>query len=492
MEDCILKFQGITKTFPGVKALDQVTFGIKKGTVHALMGENGAGKSTLIKILAGIHTKYEGEIYLNDQKLNLKSPHDAQKQGISVVHQEIKLAETLSVTENIFLGNLLYRNGLVDWKSMRAKAKDLLDNLGMEIDIDAVVSSLSIAKKQIIEICKSIMHKCEILVMDEPSASLTDKELKVLFGIMDRLVKSGVTIIYISHRMEEIFQLSDQITVLRDGKHIGSVSVNDCDKGQLIKMMVGRTIEREYPKERVRLGGEILRVENLSRKGVFENISFTLRKGEILGLSGLVGSGRTEVIRAMLGIDKLTAGKVIHKGVEIHNDTFRQAIDRGFGLIPEDRKIQGLVQIASVKENISMISIDKILKHGLVCSSKEDIYADEYMKKLSIAAPNTEVEVQYLSGGNQQKVVIAKWLMEDSDIIIMDEPTRGIDVGAKAEIYKLMCKLVKEGKSIIMISSEMPEILGMCDRIIVMHEGEKMGELDAKEANQEAIMAFCV
>ncbi|MEM1485702.1 sugar ABC transporter ATP-binding protein [Oscillospiraceae bacterium PP1C4] len=492
MDDTILQFKNLTKNFPGVKALDDVSFTIKRGRVHALMGENGAGKSTLIKILAGIYNSYDGDVIFDGKLLKLKSPNDAQKHGISVVHQEIKLAETLTVTENIFLGNLIYKNGLVDWKQMHRRAQKMIADLGMDIDVNAFVDTLTVAKKQIVEICKAVSHECKVLVMDEPSAVLTDKELVILFDIMNNLVKSGVTIIYISHRMEEIFNLADDITVLRDGRHVDTMPVSECNRGKLIKMMVGRTLEREYPKEKVEIGETTLKVENLTRKGAFENISFELRKGEILGLSGLVGSGRTEVVRAMLGIDKLTSGTIELNGKRIENANFKQAIRRGFGLIPEDRKSQGLVQLASVKENICMVSIDKILKHGVVSIQREVQYANEYVNKLSVATPNVETEVQYLSGGNQQKVVIAKWLLENSDIIVMDEPTRGIDVGAKSEIYRLMCELVKQGKSIIMISSEMPEILGMCDRIVVMYEGRKVGELTAEQATQEGIMELCV
>lgn len=492
MNDIILQFENVSKHFPGVKALDDVSFSIKKGCIHALMGENGAGKSTLIKILAGINTTYQGEVLLEGKALNLKNPSDAQKHGISVVHQEIKLAETLTVTENIFLGNLIYKNGLVDWKEMRRRAHDMITGLGMDINVNVSVDTLTVAKKQIVEICKAVNQDCKVLVMDEPSATLTDKELSVLFDIMKKLVASGVTIVYISHRMEEIFNLAQDITVLRDGKHVDTLPITECDRGKLIKMMVGRTLEREYPKENVEIGSTILKVENLTRKGVFENISFELHKGEILGFSGLVGSGRTEVMRAMLGIDKSSSGTVTLNGEVIKNVNFKQAIKRGFGLIPEDRKLQGLVLQAKVKENICMVSLDKILKRGILCTKLEEKYAREYVKTLSVATPTIETEVQYLSGGNQQKVVIAKWLMENSDIIIMDEPTRGIDVGAKSEIYRLMCQLVKQGKSIIMISSEMPEILGMCDRIVVMHEGHKMGELKASEATQESIMELCV
>ncbi|HHV13473.1 MAG TPA: sugar ABC transporter ATP-binding protein [Clostridiales bacterium] len=491
MNNTILQFKGIGKSFPGVKALDNVSFEIKKGHVHALMGENGAGKSTLIKLLAGIYTNYEGEIYLDGELLKLRTPNDAQKHGISVVHQEIKLAETLSITENIFLGNLIYKKGLVDWKEMKHRAQAMVEGLGMDLEVDMPVNQLTVAKKQIVEICKAINHDCKVLIMDEPSATLTEKELKILFGIMDKLIKDGITIIYISHRMEEIFNLANTITVLRDGKHIDTLPVKECDRKTLIKLMVGRSIGNEYPKEEIDIGDVILKAEHLTRKKVFKDISFELRKGEILGFSGLVGAGRTEVMRALVGIDHLDSGAVYLKGKKILIKSFQNAIANGLGLIPEDRRQQGLVQIAPVKENICMVGRNKVTRHGLIQASMEKDMSKHYVDKLDIATPNIETEVQYLSGGNQQKVVIAKWLLEDSEIIIMDEPTRGIDVGAKSEIYRLMCALVKQGKSIIMISSELPELLGMCDRIMVMHEGKLVGEMAARKATQEKIMELC-
>lgn len=492
MGENILELQNISQEFPGVKALDDVSFGIERGRIHALMGENGAGKSTLIKVLAGIYRNYKGNILLEGQTVKFKNPNDAQKHGISVVHQEIKLAETLTVTENIFLGNLMYRRGLVDWNRMQKKAKEMLDELGMHIDANAIVNTLTVAKKQIIEICKAMNQNCKVLIMDEPSATLTNKELKILFDIMEKLVKEGITIIYISHRMEEIFNLAQDITVLRDGRYVKTLTVKECTRKSLIHLMVGRTLEREYPKEKIEIGEVVLEVEGLNRKGVFENISFKLRKGEILGFSGLVGAGRTEVMRALTGVDKVTGGSIRLHHKLISNKTFSEAIGNGFGLIPEDRKHQGVVQTADVKENICMVCRKKIMKKGLISPKLMKQYACEYIKALSIATPDIHTEVQYLSGGNQQKVVISKWLMQDSEIIIMDEPTRGIDVGAKAEIYKLMCELVKQGKSIIMISSEMPEVLGMCDRIMVMHEGRLAGELSSEEASQEKIMELCV
>lgn len=491
-EDTILSLRGITKEFPGVKALDDVTFTISRGRIHALVGENGAGKSTLIKILAGIYLNYKGDILLDGKKLTLRSPADAQAHGISVVHQELKLCEPLSITENIFLGNLLYRGGLADWKKMHHKAAEMLAQLGMSMRETQLVESLSVAQKQVVEICKAINHNCRLLIMDEPSATLTDKELTVMFSMMRRLVRSGVTIIYISHRMEEIFNLADDITVLRDGRFVKTLPVQECSREELIRLMVGRTLVNEYPKCEMELGPPVLEVTGLTQKGVFDNISFTLHKGEILGFSGLVGAGRTEVMLALLGLSDLTKGEVRKDGRMVHYKKFAQAIRAGIGLIPEDRKKQGLVQIASISGNICMSSLKKIIRRGILSKKLERRYAEEYIKALSIAAPGPDTEVQYLSGGNQQKVVIAKWLMADSDIIIMDEPTRGIDVGAKSEIYRLMGKLVRQGKSIIMISSEMPELLGMCDNIVVMYEGRKVGELTRGQASQEAIMALCV
>jgi len=491
-KDMILELRNVSKYFPGVKALHDVSFGVEEGTVHALCGENGAGKSTLIKVLAGINLNYEGEVLFEGKIFNVKTPADAQKYGISVVHQELKLAETLSVAENIFLGNHIIRNGIVDWKNMREQAKKMLNELGLELDVNEPVENLTVARKQIVEICKAMNHKCKILIMDEPSATLTDKDLNILFAIIERLKEQGITIIYISHKLDEIFKICDNVTILRDGQHIKTMPVEGVSRQELINLMVGREMGLEYPKEIIELGEDILEVEHLTRKGVLEDISFTLRRGEVLGISGLVGSGRTELMRAILGIDKMNSGTIKLNGVVVQNKDLRQAINRGFGLVPEDRKKQGLIQMFSVKKNICMVSMDKVMKGGIVRNRLEKEYSLEYVKKLNIALSSISTEVQYLSGGNQQKVVIAKWLMQDSDIFIVDEPTRGIDVGAKSEIYKLINQLVKNGKSVIMISSELPEIIGMSDRVIVMHEGRCKGQLSRDEFSQEKIMALCV
>ena len=486
----ILTLKNITKEFPGVKALDDVTINIERGTIHGLVGENGAGKSTLIKILAGIYQPNKGEIILDGKPCRFNSPIEARRAGISVVHQEIKLAEPLSVAENMFLGNVQLKNGLVDWKGMRRRAREIVEDLGMDIDINAQVSSLTVAKKQIVEIMHAINNNSRILIMDEPSAVLTDRELEVMFRIVKQLRDEGITIIYISHRLDEIFGLCSNVSVLRDGCHIDTIPVASVDRQGLINMMVGREMGQEYPKEVGNVGGTILEVKNLSR-GILQDISFEVKSGEVFGISGLVGAGRTELARAILGIDKPESGEVYVRGKKVHYRTFADAIRDGLGLIPEDRKLQGLVQIMSVKRNTTLVNMKRVLRAGVISSSLEEKLSKEYADKLHVVTPSMETEVQYLSGGNQQKVVIAKWLFQNSEILFLDEPTRGIDVGAKAEIYRLINRMAKEGKTIIMISSEMPELLVMCDRIMVMHEGHKMGELNAAEATQAKIMALC-
>ena len=486
----ILTLKNITKEFPGVKALDDVTINIERGTIHGLVGENGAGKSTLIKVLAGIYQPNKGEIILDGKPCRFNSPIEARRAGISVVHQEIKLAEPLSVAENMFLGNVQLKNGLVDWKGMRRRAREIVEDLGMDIDINAQVSSLTVAKKQIVEIMHAINNNSRILIMDEPSAVLTDRELEVMCRIVKQLRDKGITIIYISHRLDEIFGLCSNVSVLRDGRHIDTIPVASIDRQGLINMMVGREMGQEYPKEVGNVGGTILEVKNLSR-GILQDISFEVKSGEVFGISGLVGAGRTELARAILGIDKPESGEVYVRGKKVHYRTFADAIRDGLGLIPEDRKLQGLVQIMSVKRNTTLVNMKRVLRAGVISSSLEEKLSKEYADKLHVVTPSMETEVQYLSGGNQQKVVIAKWLFQNSEILFLDEPTRGIDVGAKVEIYRLINRMAKEGKTIIMISSEMPELLGLCDRIMVMHEGHKMGELNAAEATQEKIMALC-
>ena len=491
MADYILTLKNITKEFPGVKALDDVTINIERGTIHGLVGENGAGKSTLIKVLAGIYQPNQGEVILEGKTEHFHTPIAARNAGIAVVHQEIKLAEPLTVAENMFLGNVMMKGKIVDWAGMRKRAQEIVDDLGMDIDINAQVSSLSVAKKQIVEIMHAINTNSKVIVMDEPSAVLTNRELEVMFRIVKQLREKGITIIYISHRLDEVFDLCNNVSVLRDGQHINTLPITDVTHDSLVAMMVGRDMGQKYPKELGNIGDTILEVKNLNC-GILKDISFEVKAGEVFGISGLVGAGRTELARAILGIDKIESGEVYVKGKKVKYHTFADAIRDGLGLIPEDRKLQGLIQAMSVKQNTTLVNLDGILKNGIINAKLETEAAAEFTKKLRVVTPGLETEVQFLSGGNQQKVVIAKWLFRGSDILFLDEPTRGIDVGAKAEIYRLINDLVKEGKTVIMISSEMPEILGMCDRIMVLHEGHKMGELMVEDATQEKIMAMCV
>ena len=491
--DNILELQHVTKKFPGVVALDDVSMTVRRGTVHALVGENGAGKSTLIKVLSGIYVVYDGDVIFDGEKVKFNTPSEAKQKGLSVVHQELKLSEPLSVAENIFLGNPeMTPRGLVDWKAMYQKAQAIIDDLGVDIDAHEKVENLTVAKKQIVEICKSIIHECKLLIMDEPSATLTNKELDVLFGIIRRLKSQGVTIVYISHRMEEVFNLADDISVLRDGKHIKTVPADSIGTNDLVKLMVGRNVDIEYPRSGVEPGEVILSARNIKMGKVLKDISFDLRRGEILGVAGLVGAGRTELMQAILGIVKMDSGTVTLYGKEVRHKNFEQAIKNGFGLVPEDRKKQGATLRFSIKGNICMTDLNKIAPKGIVEDRLENEYATEFYDKLRIAAPSIDTVVESLSGGNQQKVVVAKWLYRDSSILVMDEPTRGIDVGAKREIYDLITDLARQGKTIIVISSELPELLGISDRIIVLHEGRLVGEMTHEEATQDKVMSLCV
>lgn len=489
-DNVILKINCLTKEFPGVRALDNVSMSVNKGEIHALVGENGAGKSTLIKILSGVNTATSGSFKFRGKTADFTIPLEAQQLGISVVHQELKLVESLTVAENIFLGRppKTRKLKLFDKKTLRKNARALLDSLNTSLDETMLVKKLSVAQKQIVEIAKALSYNSELIIMDEPSATLTDKELEILFETLVTLKSKGVTIIYISHRLEEIFTLADRVTVLRDGKKIATKMVADVDRQSLIEMMVGRTLENEYPKEYVKPGDMLLEVKGIRREGAFDAFDLSLRKGEILGVAGLVGAGRTELVRAIFGADVKSSGKIFIRGKEVKIGKVSDAILNRIGLVPEERKTQGLVLNMPVKENISLVDLKRIKKNGMLNNKVESNLALEYIKALKIATPDETREVKNLSGGNQQKVVLAKWLAVDSDILMFDEPTRGIDVGAKAEIYMLLTSLVKQGKGIIMVSSELEELLGMCDRIIVMREGSFSGEVMAKDATQEVIL----
>jgi inositol transport system ATP-binding protein len=491
-EEYVLEMEHITKTFPGVKALDDVQLKVKKGTVHALMGENGAGKSTLMKILMGIYVADTGTVKFKGRQVNFQKTKDALDMGISMIHQELSPIPHMSIAENIFLGRepSIGKTGWVKQKEMEKNTKELLANLEISLDPKTKMHELSIANMQLVEIAKAISYNAELIIMDEPTSAITEKEVQHLFKIIRSLTKKGVSIIYISHKMDEIFDISDEVTVFRDGQYVDTASTKDINYEQLIQMMVGRELTHMFPKEEAEIKDVILEVKNFSKQGQFKNINFELRRGEILGLAGLMGAGRTEVMESIFGLTPPDEGEVFIGGrkVEIHSP--KDAIRNKMALLTEDRKLSGLFLQHSVKDNMVIASIDKYKKGIFLDKKKINDVCEVEKDRLSIKTPNLEQTVNNLSGGNQQKVLIAKWLLTDPDILILDEPTRGIDVGAKAEIHRLMSNLVQQGKAIIMISSELPEILGMSDRILVMHEGRITGELSREEANQDSIMKY--
>lgn len=474
-------------------ALDDVTFSVGEGEVHALVGENGAGKSTLMKIINGVYSADQGEIYISGKKVSIKNPLDAQRNGVSIIFQEFNLVDTLSVAENIFIGRLGGKKKMIDWKSIYEEAEKLLKSLNYDLDPRAAVETLSVAQMQMTEIAKAMSFDAKIIIMDEPSAVLTDNELKKLFDIVEDLKKRGITVIYISHRLEEIFQICDKVTVLRDGKIIDTGNVEDLNKEQIIEMMVGRKLDQEFPKREKKIGDVILRAKGLRRGDRVQDVSFELRRGEILGFAGLVGAGRTETMRLLFGADQMTAGSIELNGKQVHIKSPMEAKGEGIALLPEDRKKQGLLLELPITENISLVKLKKVMSKGnLINKKKEKDVAKGYFDSLKIKAPSVTQRVYFLSGGNQQKVVIAKWLFSDADIFILDEPTRGIDVGAKYEIYMLMNELVAQGKSIILISSEMNEIIAMSDRIMVMHDGKICAELNGEEITPENVLKHAI
>lgn len=490
MSEFVLEMRNVTKRFPGVVALNDVQFDLRPGEVHCLVGENGAGKSTLMKILAGAQPMDSGMIRLSGESVTITSPHHAQQLGISMIYQEFNLSPYLSVAENIFLGRepRIGKSPFINWSQMYRDAREILGRIRVDLDVRKPVNELSVAQQQMVEIAKAISFNSKIIVMDEPSATLTDHELEALFDLIRTLRKDGIGLIYISHRLEEIFEIGDRLTVMRDGQYIGTSQVADLTREEIIRMMVGRELKDEFPKEVFQAGEERLRVEGLTRQGAFRDVSFSLRAGEIVGLTGLVGAGRTEVARAIFGADRLDGGHITLDGKPVLVKSPQDAIRQGIGLLTEDRKGQGLVLGMTVRENTTLANLSSLVKRLFVDRRRERSVASQYVKELQIKTPSIEQIVQNLSGGNQQKVVLAKWLFTQSRILIFDEPTRGIDVGAKVEIYKLMNELARKGACILMISSELPEVLGMCDRILVMHEGRLAGELARKDATQERIM----
>jgi ribose transport system ATP-binding protein len=487
----ILEMKGITKDFPGVHALRKVDFDLKTGEVHCLVGENGAGKSTLIKILAGVYQPDSGDILIDGKKAHLQNPHFAKQIGISTVYQELDLVPTLSVAENIFLGNEFKNSlGLLDKKKAEIEAHSLLDELGTPLNPALFVQDLGITYKQLVAIAKALSRNSKILILDEPSAALSLEQVEKLFEIIVALKKRGLGIIYISHRMEEIFRIGDRVTVLRDGNHIITSRAKEIDLSKLIRFVIGKSLKDQYIKESVEIEKPILNVKGFNRRGSFYGVNFQLNKGEILGFCGLTGSGRTEIARAILGIDSRDSGEIFIDGKNIEIKSPADAISLGIGIIPEDRKEQGVVLCRSIEENITLPLLRKICSKpfGIINRQIQKNLVKEYIKKLNIITPSSQHLVQNLSGGNQQKVTIAKWLAAKCRLLIFDEPTRGIDVGAKREIYGIMNALVKEGVSIILISSELPELIALSDRIIIMSRGYVVEELSAKDATQEILL----
>ncbi len=492
MAETVLQLKDITKIFPGVRALDRVQFDLKAGEIHALMGENGAGKSTFIKVITGVHQAEEGEMYLDGKKVQFKNTRDAQKAGIAAIYQHVTAYPHLTVAENIFMGHHKKKFGAISWKPMYEEADKLLQELNADFNSRMLMGNLSVAQQQMVEIAKALSMNARILIMDEPTAALTKRESEELYRIARKLRDEGVAIIFISHRFEDMYALATRVTVFRDAQYIGTYNVDDITNADLIKAMVGREIKDLFPKPEVQIGEEILRVEGLCRTGYFKDVSFHVNKGEILGLTGLVGARRTEVIQTICGIEKPSAGKIYLEGQQVRIKCPSDASKHGIGLLPEDRQHQGLILSWGIGRNITLPEVKRYVKGMFLNEKDENKASRDVAERVDTKAVTVFDPASSLSGGNQQKVVVAKALNSDYKVLILDEPTKGVDVGAKAAIYEIMGELAQAGYAIIMISSEMPEILGMCDRITVMCEGRVTGELSREEATQEKILTFAM
>ncbi|MFH5779423.1 sugar ABC transporter ATP-binding protein [Heyndrickxia oleronia] len=486
-----ISMQNIHKVFGTNQVLSGVNFELQHGEVHALMGENGAGKSTLMNILTGLHRMDQGKIIIDGNETYYSNPKEAEKYGITFIHQELNIWPDMTVLENLFIGKELKSSlGFLKTKEMKALAKEQFKKLSVTIPLDQEASQCSVGQQQMIEIAKALLTDAKVIIMDEPTAALTEREIQKLFEVIASLKKEGVSIVYISHRMEEIFSICDRITVMRDGKTVDTKPIPETNFDEVVKKMVGRELTERYPERTPNLGKTVLQVKNFSRKGVFENISFSVHSGEILGVSGLMGAGRTEIMRAIFALDKFDSGELWMNGKKVNVKTPYQAIEQGIGFITEDRKDEGLVLDFSIRDNVVLPSLKSFAPKGIIKDKNEQTFVEMLVKRLTVKTESINSQVGSLSGGNQQKVVIAKWVGIGPKVLIMDEPTRGVDVGAKREIYQLMNELTDRGVSIIMVSSELPEILGMSDRILVVHEGKISGELTKAEATQEKIMTL--
>lgn len=486
-----IEMKGIDKSFGTNQVLKNAGFYLKDGEVHALMGENGAGKSTLMKILTGVYTRDAGTVYVDGKEVLYKSPQEAEKAGIVFIYQELNVLFDLTVEENLFMGKEITKGfGICDKKAMREKAQEIMDRMGVNIPVTALMSDLSVGQQQMVEICKALMVDAKVLIMDEPTAALTQSETKILFEVIKSLREKGVSIVYISHRMEEIFELCDRITVLRDGTYVDTRYIKDINMDDIVQMMIGRTIGERFPKREVQIGEEVLRVEGLTHEKLFHDIDFSVKAGEVLGFSGLMGAGRTEIMQAIFGNIPVKSGKIFIEGKEVVIKNPRQAIKAGIGFITEDRKTEGLLLEKSIAENIEIANLNKISKNSVLQAAKQKEIVKKGIEEFRIRCFGPDHECHNLSGGNQQKVVLAKWIYTDPKILILDEPTRGVDIGAKKEIYSVINDLAAKGVAVILVSSELPEVLGMSDRIAVVHEGKITGILDASEADQAKVMTL--
>jgi ribose transport system ATP-binding protein len=493
MSSPVLEVKGLDKSYPGVHALDNIDFDLKKKEIHALLGENGAGKSTFMKILDGSVIKDRGRILIDGKEVNITNPHQAQQLGIGMVYQELSLIPNLTVAENIFLGRWPRKifSASIDWPQIYKQSENALKKLGVSIDIKEPVRNIGMGERQLTEIARAISMNVKILLLDEPTSALSDEEREQLFKMIKALKETGVSIIYVSHRLSEVPQICDRVTVLRDGKKIGTLPINKADENTLIKMMVGRNLGEKFPKEKSAEGKEILRIKNLSTDGKLKNLNLKLHSGEVLGIFGIMGAGRTEFARALFGIDKIDRGKIYINGKQVNISSPKIAIEKGIGYLTEDRQ-GGLLMRMAIPQNITLPSLRRFNRVGFLRHREERKTAAGYVKELNISTPRLEQRIEFLSGGNQQKVALAKWLCSQSEILILDEPTRGIDVGAKIEVYRLINDLSRCGVGIILLSSELPEILNMSDRILVMSDGTFVGEFKGGEASQEDLLRSVV
>lgn len=493
MSQAMLSVRDIAKSFPGVKALDGVTFDVRPGTVHALCGENGAGKSTLMKIINGIYHPDAGHVLVKGEDRRIKNPIEARANGIAMIAQELNYVPDMTIAESFFLGRLPTRMGRVDWPFIKKEASRLLKEEGLNFSVNRRLGSLTVSEIQTLEIVRAVYHSADVLIMDEPTSAIAHKEVESLFAKIKALREQGKSVIYISHKMDEVFELADDITVLRDGKAVSSQPASEIDSNQVIAQMVGRDLDhQQYPKESIEIGPTVLKVTGLGAEKTFKDVNFEIKAGEIVGFAGLIGAGRSEVIRAVFGLDPLDEGTIEVDGKPVKLDTPKKAISEGLAMLSEDRRLVGIVPQLSIKKNATLAGLKRVIHGGRAHRKDEEKLVQEYFRKMNVKAPSTETKISSLSGGNQQKVLLARWLIADPKVMLLDEPTRGIDIGAKFEIYKIMTELARQGRGILMISSELPELIGMCDRIYVMSAGRVTAELTRDKFSQETILTYAM